>query len=219
MAGGPPATTVSRDVSFCPMWKRKPHSTYYSQWSAVAVSRALVILTPLRPRLTSQLDPQGNRFKDQLWFPVQKRIGSVMNRIGLLAMKFEDFEEFRPSESTRYPSNRFLRDRNLHFQPKLQPNPLPNQRGRRELRVAGDGAAIGAPVSELWCLEGVSHLLTLLLLDTIRCTCRWKSEIPKGFRTSSFWPGAFTSFTSSSSRELRKQRHQRLYLSFYNLYA
>ncbi|MED6144012.1 hypothetical protein PIB30_011516 [Stylosanthes scabra] len=26
LAGGPPAATVSRDVSFCPTWKQKPHS-------------------------------------------------------------------------------------------------------------------------------------------------------------------------------------------------
>ncbi|MED6128581.1 hypothetical protein PIB30_099315 [Stylosanthes scabra] len=36
MAGGPPAATVSRDVSLCPTWKQRPHSAYYSRWSAVA---------------------------------------------------------------------------------------------------------------------------------------------------------------------------------------
>ncbi|MED6122072.1 hypothetical protein PIB30_036304 [Stylosanthes scabra] len=36
MAGGPPASTGSRDVSLCPTWKQRPHSAYYSRRSAVA---------------------------------------------------------------------------------------------------------------------------------------------------------------------------------------
>ncbi|MED6133690.1 hypothetical protein PIB30_030451 [Stylosanthes scabra] len=35
------------------------------------------------------------------------------------------------------------------------------RRWGREFRVAGDGAAIGAPVSELWCLEEVQECLCL----------------------------------------------------------
>ncbi|MED6126090.1 hypothetical protein PIB30_074993 [Stylosanthes scabra] len=39
MAGGPPAATVSRDISLCPTWKQRPHSAHYSRWSAVAGSQ------------------------------------------------------------------------------------------------------------------------------------------------------------------------------------
>ncbi|MED6175435.1 hypothetical protein PIB30_078275 [Stylosanthes scabra] len=52
LAGGPPATTVSRDVSLCPKWKQRPHSAYYSRWSAVAISRVVSPAGPSRPRLT-----------------------------------------------------------------------------------------------------------------------------------------------------------------------
>ncbi|MED6218122.1 hypothetical protein PIB30_024002 [Stylosanthes scabra] len=52
LAGGPPAATVSRDVSLCPTWKQRPHSAHYSRWSAVAVSRVVSPAGPSRPRLT-----------------------------------------------------------------------------------------------------------------------------------------------------------------------
>ncbi|MED6172150.1 hypothetical protein PIB30_047370 [Stylosanthes scabra] len=93
----------------------------------VATAEHLVLLTPLTPRLTSRLERKTNRFKAQTLDSVQKRIGSEMDRIGSLAMDFEDFEVFMPNESTRCPSNRFLRDRNLHFQSKFPPIPLPYQ--------------------------------------------------------------------------------------------
>ncbi|MED6208843.1 hypothetical protein PIB30_048992 [Stylosanthes scabra] len=101
-----------------------------------------------------------------------------------MTTKFKDFKEFRFSESIRHPSNRFLRDKNLHFQPKslsIQFHlniPFSNKPNHsiirstssshlnfstqsfpihflstqsmwgRELHVAGDVAAIGAPVTE-----------------------------------------------------------------------
>ncbi|MED6223829.1 hypothetical protein PIB30_077920 [Stylosanthes scabra] len=52
LAGGPPAATVSRDVSLCPTWKQRPSSAHYSRWSAVAVSRVGSPAGPSRPRLT-----------------------------------------------------------------------------------------------------------------------------------------------------------------------
>ncbi|MED6211389.1 hypothetical protein PIB30_073227 [Stylosanthes scabra] len=52
LAGGPPAATVSRDVSLCPTWKQRPHSAHYSRWSTVAVSRVVSPAGPSRPRLT-----------------------------------------------------------------------------------------------------------------------------------------------------------------------
>ncbi|MED6172143.1 hypothetical protein PIB30_047363 [Stylosanthes scabra] len=52
LAGGPPAATISRDISLCPTWKQRPHSTHYSRWSAVAVSQVVSPARPSRPRLT-----------------------------------------------------------------------------------------------------------------------------------------------------------------------
>ncbi|MED6111141.1 hypothetical protein PIB30_049716, partial [Stylosanthes scabra] len=48
---GPPAATVSRDVSLCPTWKQRPHSAYYSRWSAIDISRVVSFAGPSRPRL------------------------------------------------------------------------------------------------------------------------------------------------------------------------
>ncbi|MED6178383.1 hypothetical protein PIB30_107096, partial [Stylosanthes scabra] len=31
--------------------------------------------------------------------------------------------------------------------------------------------------------RGIRYSLTVILLDTIRYTCRWSSEFPKGFRS------------------------------------
>ncbi|MED6201249.1 hypothetical protein PIB30_093003, partial [Stylosanthes scabra] len=39
-------------LAFVPRGNKSPTDTYYSRWSAVAVSRALILLTPRRPRLT-----------------------------------------------------------------------------------------------------------------------------------------------------------------------
>ncbi|MED6125770.1 hypothetical protein PIB30_071809 [Stylosanthes scabra] len=52
MAEGPPAATVSRNVSLCPTWKQRPHSAYYSRWSAIAINRVVSFAGPSRPTLT-----------------------------------------------------------------------------------------------------------------------------------------------------------------------
>ncbi|MED6125881.1 hypothetical protein PIB30_072818 [Stylosanthes scabra] len=53
LAGGPPAATVSRDVSLYPTWKQRPHSAYYSRWFAVAIIQVVSPAGPSTPRLTA----------------------------------------------------------------------------------------------------------------------------------------------------------------------
>ncbi|MED6134291.1 hypothetical protein PIB30_035664 [Stylosanthes scabra] len=61
LARGPPVATVSCDVSLCPTWKQRPHSTYYSRWSAIVVSRFVSFPGPSRPRLMMERGRQELR--------------------------------------------------------------------------------------------------------------------------------------------------------------
>ncbi|MED6140166.1 hypothetical protein PIB30_090489 [Stylosanthes scabra] len=58
-------------LAFISRGNKIPTDTYYSRWSAVAVSRALVLLTPRRPRLARSVDSTrkwqvSKRFDDRV---------------------------------------------------------------------------------------------------------------------------------------------------------
>ncbi|MED6146999.1 hypothetical protein PIB30_039957 [Stylosanthes scabra] len=120
MAEGPPAATISRDVSLCPTWKQRPHSAYYSRWSAIAISRVVSFAGPSRPRLTgfesiplltestrlgckflkpskskssSRLANMANRFKNLVLATAQKRIGSALTSSRFCALIQSSFEK------------------------------------------------------------------------------------------------------------------------------
>ncbi|MED6120547.1 hypothetical protein PIB30_021710 [Stylosanthes scabra] len=120
LAGGSPAATVSRDVSSYPTWKQEPPDTYYSRWSAVAVSRVVSPAGPSRPRLTgfesiplltesthlgrkflksakskssSRLASMANRFKNLVLATAQKRIGSALTSSRFYALIQSSFEK------------------------------------------------------------------------------------------------------------------------------
>ncbi|MED6197550.1 hypothetical protein PIB30_057454 [Stylosanthes scabra] len=115
MAEGPPAATVSRDVSLCPTWKQRPHSAYYSRWSAIALSRVVSFAGPLltestrsnckfskssKSKSSSRLANAANQFKKLLLVPVQKQIGSTLIRVDSVYL-FNRFLRKPFLESTR----------------------------------------------------------------------------------------------------------------------
>ncbi|MED6157202.1 hypothetical protein PIB30_021195 [Stylosanthes scabra] len=163
LAGGPPTTTVSRDVSSCPTWKQEPHRHLlllmevdrliplikFLIFKNLRRSESIrVSLESIRPivqsKSSSRLTRTTNRFEKSLLAYVQKRIGSTLIQVDSVYL----FNRFLRKPSSRIDSEEMRIDLREAFH-SLFKNESVRLIWGRELRVAGDSAAIGAPIQTI----------------------------------------------------------------------
>ncbi|MED6111722.1 hypothetical protein PIB30_054951 [Stylosanthes scabra] len=98
--GGPPAATVSRDVSFCPTWKQKPHRHLLLPMGFESIPLLTESTRPgckflksSKSKSSSRLASMANRFENLVLATAQKRIGSALTSSRFCVLVQSSFEK------------------------------------------------------------------------------------------------------------------------------